>query len=348
MSNHPLFALPDEEFEEELARTEALPHVVERLRGYRLAERLYPTERQEALALWHSTITRQEGFRWPWKALDEKVGLLPTGDMAVVLAQTGSGKTTFTASLIHRVYRGTKTLVFATEIPDHRYVSALAARGAGLHPDRVQQQDWDHAGFRMTAAQARQAHAHAVSELLDWGTLTVAPHLRLRASQLKDTLLTEADRSDPKLVIVDHFQAIDHDLREGVSGVQATLALLQDFAVEQHITVIVTNQVHVRGQGGLPAPTDCVHLAGVFGGQSLGQAATQILGVHRVFSDLSPQGIAITPDYLREYRKAGGKDALLWDRSKVAIDLCKIRYDAYGNSGGEVKLGYKDGLYVDP
>lgn len=97
-----------------------------------------------------------------------------------------------------------------------------------------------------------------------------------------------------------------------------------------------------------PRPTDCVHLAGVFGGQALGQAATQILGVHRRMVDLTRNGTAVTPDFLREYRKAGGNESELWDRTSVAIDLPKLRYDANGTSGSEVVLKYANGLYFDP
>jgi len=269
------------------------------------------------------------------------------GDLAVVLAQTGSGKTTFTASLLNQM-RETPTLVFATEIPDDRYLSALASRRAGLHPDRVQQGMWAEAGWRMSAEDARQKHREAVYEL-SASPLTIAPHLRLRASQLRDTLMAEADRAQPQVVILDHFQAVIHDLRDGVAAVQATLELLQDFALTEYVTVIVTNQVHVRGQGGLPPkPTDCVHLAGVFGGQALGQAASQVLGVHRVFRPTTHTGLAITPAFLQEYRKSGGNESLLWDREAVAIDLPKIRYDAHGNVGSEVRLAYKDGQYVEP
>lgn len=343
---HPLYVLPDEELDELLGKSEAPEWAVGRFREARSGP-LPDAERQAVLALWHSTVPQPDGFRWPWPTLDRAIGMLPIGDLAVVLAQTGSGKTTFTASLLNR--RTGTTLVFATEIPDDRYLSALAARRAGLHPDRVQQGLWSEAGWRMSEEQARQLHRQAVYELSN-GNLAIAPHLRLRASQLRDTLLREADRAQPSLVVVDHFQAIIHDLGDGVSGTMATLELLQDFALTEYVTVVVTNQVHVRGQGGTPPkPTDCVHLAGVFGGQSLGQAASQILGVHRVFADRHPtNGMALTSDYLREYSKSGGKDSALWDRNAVAVDLLKIRYDAHSNVGAEVRLVYRDGQYFDP
>lgn len=345
-NNHPLFTLPEEEFGEEMMRANPPEWQVERFRQARRGTTL-PQELPAVLALWHSAVAQPDGFRWPWPSLDRVVGMLPMGDLAVVLAQTGSGKTTFTASLLNQIPRETNALVFATEIPDDRYLTALASRRAGLHPDKVQQGLWAEAGWRMTSDEARKAHREAVLEL-EFGNIVVAPHLRLRASQLRDTLFAEAEKSCPSIVVVDHFQAITHDLRDGVAAVQATLELLQDFALRQHVTVIVTNQVHVRGQGGNPKPTDCVHLAGVFGGQSLGQAASQILGVHRCFMDTTPAGIAITPAFLQEYRKANGNESLLWDRTKVAIDLPKIRYDAHGNVGREIKLDYRNGQYHEP
>lgn len=343
---HPLYILPDEELDELLGKSETPDWAVDMFRKARAVD-LGDAERQEVLAVWHSTVPQPDGFRWPWPTLDRGIGMLPMGDLAVVLAQTGSGKTTFTASLLNR-RKGT-TLVFATEIPDDRYLSSLAARRAGLHPDRVQQGLWSQAGWRMTEEEARQKHRHAVYELAH-SDLTIAPHLRLRASQLRDTLMREADRAQPSLVVVDHFQAIVHDLGDGVSATMATLELLQDFALTEYVTVVVTNQVHVRGQGGAPPkPTDCVHLAGVFGGQALGQAASQILGVHRVFANQHPTtGIALTPEYLRDYAKNGGRDSALWDRNAVAIDLLKIRYDAHSNVGAEVRLVYRDGQYFDP
>lgn len=344
---HPLFTLDDEEFGELLTRVSPPEWQVDRFVRARKGETI-AEELPGLLALWQSAIPQPDGFRWPWPSLDRQVGPLPIGDLAVVLAQTGSGKTTFTASLLNQLPRETHALVFATEIPDDRYLSALASRRAGLHPDRVQQGLWDSAGWRMSGEEARKRHAEAVA-MLEFGNLTIAPHLRLRASQLRDTLLAEADKSQPQVVVIDHFQAITHDLRDGVAAVQATLELLQDFAIREYVTVIVTNQVHVRGQGGLPPrPTDCIHLAGVFGGQSLGQAASQILGVHRVFQETTSAGIAITPSFLTEYRKANGNESLLWDRGKVAIDLPKIRYDAHGAVGSEVRLDYDQGQYWEP
>lgn len=347
MSHHPLFALPEEEFVEAMTRATPAEWQIDRFREAR-AGRILPAELPSVLALWHSAVSQPDGFRWPWPTLDRAVGPLPTGDLAVVLARTGSGKTTFTASLLNQLPRTTPTLVFATEIPDHRYIIALAARRAGLHPDKVEHGLWSEAGYRMTGDEARMAHRHAVMEL-EFGNITVAPHLRLKASQLRDTLLAEAEKSCPEVVVVDHFQAIIHDLRDGVAAVQATLELLQDFALHQHVTVIVTNQVHVRGQGGLPPkPTDCVHLAGVFGGQALGQAASQILGIHRTFAPTTRAGIAITPAFLTEYRRHNGNEAELWDRESVAIDLPKIRYDAHGNTGSEIRLAYRAGQYFEP
>lgn len=345
MSNHPLYTLPEEEFGELMSRVTLPDWQVERFREARRGN-LLDAERPTVLALWQSAVPQPDGFRWPWPTLDRATGPLPIGDLAVVLAQTGSGKTTFTASLLNQLPSSTPALVFATEIPDDRYLSALAARRAGLHPDRVQQGLWGQAGWRMLEDEARKRHREAVMEL-EFGNITIAPHLRLRASQLRDTLLAEADKSGPQVVVVDHFQAITHDLRDGVAAVQATLELLQDFALRQYVTVIVTNQVHVRGQGGHPKPTDCVHLAGVFGGQALGQAASQVLGVHRVFAKTDHRGIAITPAFLTEYRRLNGNESTLWDREAVAIDLPKIRYDAHGNVGSEVRLAYRDGQYWD-
>lgn len=343
---HPLYTLPDEEFGELMTRCNPPEWQVERFREARQGRDTQETS--TVLALWQSAVPHPDGFRWPWPSLARQTGPLPVGDLAVVLAQTGSGKTTFTASLLNQLPDTTPALVFATEIPADRYLSALAARRAGLHPDRVQHGLWAEAGWRMSEEEARKRHREAVMEL-EFGNLTIAPHLRLRASQLRDTLLAEADKSQPQVVVVDHFQAITHDLRDGVAAVQATLELLQDFALREYVTVIVTNQVHVRGQGGLPPrPTDCIHLAGVFGGQSLGQAASQILGVHRVFQEMTATGVAITPAFLQEYRKSGGNESLLWDRNAVAIDLPKIRYDAHGNVGSEVRLAYRDGQYVEP
>jgi len=346
-THHPLFALDDDAFGEEMARTNVADWQVDRFKQARAGT--LPEDLQVAtMALWHSAVAQPDGFRWPWPTLARATGPLPMGDLAVVLAQTGSGKTTFTASLLNQIPPTTTALVFATEIPDDRYLSALAARRAGLHPDRVQQGLWSQAGFRMTEDEARMRHRQAVFEL-EMGNITIAPHLRLRASQLRDTLFREADRACPSVVVVDHFQAITHDLRDGVAAVQATLELLQDFALTQYVTVIVTNQVHVRGQGGpTPRATDCVHLGGVFGGQALGQAASQVLGVHRTFLDRTIQGTAITPSFLTEYRKGNGNESLLWDRQAVAIDLAKIRYDAHGSVGTEVRLAYRDGQYHEP
>jgi len=353
--NHPLFTLPDEEFEEALARANADLSVSGRLRACRdtfFAHQngywetgVSTAQQQEALALWHSLVPT-EGFRWPWPTLDRQVGLLPVGDLAVVLAQTGSGKTTFTASLLNLIPK-TKALVFATEIPAERYMAALASRRAGLNPDKVELGMWESAGWRMTPDEAKGKHQQAVQELRSQ-PLTVAPYPRLKTSQLRETLLKAAETSEPEVVVVDHFQAIRHDLYEGVGAVQATIEVLLDFAQSTRTTVIVTNQVHVRGQGGLPPKaTDCIHLSGVFGGQALGQAASQILGVHRCYADFHGS-IPITPAFLTEWHKSKGKDRDLWDRTKVAIDFPKIRYDAHGNVGTEVRLDYKDGRYCEP
>ena len=343
---HPLFTLSDEEFGELMTRCDPPDWQVDRFvrarNGQCLVEEI-PT----ALALWVSAVPQPDGFVWPWPTLAQATGPLPMGDLAVVLAQTGSGKTTFTASLLNQLPPDTSALVFATEIPDDRYLSALAARRAGLHPDKVQQGLWGEAGWRMSAEDARKKHREAVA-LLEFGSITIAPHLRLRASQLRDTLQAEADKCVPQVVVVDHFQAIIHDLRDGVAAVQATLELLQDFALHEYVTVIVTNQVHVRGQGGLPPKaTDCVHLAGVFGGQALAQAASQVIGVHRVYQNLTHAGTAITPEFLREFHRSGGRDSDLWDRQAVALDCLKIRYDAHSATGSEVRLAYQNGQYTE-
>src|SRR6187549_1669480 len=141
---HPLFTLDDDEFGELMTRCNPPEWQVGRFREARAGRETQ--ELMTVLALWQSAIPQPDGFRWPWPTLDRQVGPLPTGDLAVVLAQTGSGKTTFTASLLNRLPKDTQALVFATEIPADRCMSALASRRAGLHPDRVQQGLWDSAG----------------------------------------------------------------------------------------------------------------------------------------------------------------------------------------------------------
>lgn len=345
MSQHPLWSLSDLELE---ALCEA-GHAPESLRvAFRVARATPPdpATSQRLLAAFHGICAIPDGFRWPWVGIDSQLGLLPMGELAVVLGQTGNGKTTFTSSLLNRLST-VPTLVFATETPAERYLTQLASRRANLHPDLVVQGQWGRAGFRMDAPTARQRYAEALSQL-EAAPLTIAPELSLKASAMQTALVRACDRATdtPQVVIVDHFQAIQHDLADGVKGTQETLNVLHQFAYDHYLTLIVTNQAHLKGNGVTPKPHHCIDTAGNFGGQTLMQYAAQVIGLHRVLVG-EHNGVAVTGKFVQEFERGGGNVRELYDRSRVAVDLCKVRYDGGGVVGSEVRLKYVNGAYKD-
>lgn len=345
MSKHPLWALAEPELEALLAHRKAPASFRNRVRVARQGP-VPDVERQSLVARWGSVVG-VDGFRWPWVALNSTLGLLPMGEMAVVLAQSGQGKSTFVGSLVNRLPT-TPTLVFATETKDEKYRAQLAARRANLNPDAVVLGDWHLAHRGVTADEARKRFEDA-EEQLHYAPLTVAPYLSLRASQMADSLKRAVDNAahPPQVVIIDHFQAIEHDLATGFNGQQETLRLLHEFADREYVTVIVTNQAHLRGQGTPPRPTDCIELAGNFGGQSLIQYAAQVLGIHRVFQETTKDGIAITPDFLKKLRERKGNEKEFYDPTRAAIDLPKVRFDGNGTVGAEVRVQYRNGQFWD-
>lgn len=344
MTKHPIWSLSDDYLEVVLTHAKAPASLRNAVRAARQGG-VDDKARQRLLAEWNAHV-QPDGFVWPWVALSSTTGPLPMGEMAVVLAQSGEGKSTFTGSLLNRLGQ-TPALVFATETKDERYRIQMAARRAGLHPAAAVLGEWRHASRNMSAEDAKQRYAQANDEL-DALPIAIAPYLSLRTSQMVDCLKRAVDNAEhpPQVIVVDHFQAIHHDCGEGVSAQQETLRLLHEFADTEYVTMIVTNQAHLRGQGGPPKRTDCIDLAGNFGGQSLMQYAAQVIGLHRVFAP-TMNGIAITPEFLKAYRERKGNERELYDKTKVAVDIAKSRYDLWTNAGQEVYLQYRDGQYWD-
>lgn len=252
-----------------------------------------PTELGEQLAYaearWRALFPPVSRLRMPWAPLDQLVGPLEGGDLAVIASQTGIGKTTLVLNILQLLGDGERVLVLPTETPAREVIERLAAMDQHFYPDDVVEGNWGKAAAGYTPEDARARYLDSLTWLEKHNTrVRIANLEELRATELA-RLFAEAKKERRGVVIVDHLLHITHDL-PGAKGWQAeadTLRLLKRLALRFDVAVVCTTQVNTREQGrGDPVaalyPPQLHH---VFGGQMAGFLSTVVLTAYRPLRD---------------------------------------------------------------
>jgi len=183
--------------------------------------------------------------RWFSDALAARVGPMLPGDLTVVGALTGNGKSSFLMSQMQfAADRGTTTLYLPLEVDPDTLRRQWAAWQLGLEWVHVARNDWDHlpAGSRarheaQLVAQAKNPHVH------------FPPDRRVSLSSLADWMRRGVTELGAGIVIVDHFHRMDF----GPAGsnfrvvVTETVRAMKDLARDCGVALVIAAQLNQDG-----------------------------------------------------------------------------------------------------
>jgi len=217
------------------------------------------------------------GVRWAWPTLDDLVGPMLPGDLVVVGALMGNGKTSLLLSQMDALAAAeTPTLYLPLEIDPALCRLRWAAWKLNLDVRRVVRQEWDQLP---RGAKAAIHDTLTEQESVPW--MHFAPPKRLSLSGLKQWCVWAQAEYGARVVLVDHL----HRLESGGSAVDRRVTvtdmvrLLKDLARDLGLVVLCAAQLNRSADpiDGYLAPT----LARLKESAAIGEEADVVLMLSR-------------------------------------------------------------------
>jgi replicative DNA helicase len=298
---------------------------------------------QTAEALWLSAGLLPPVLEWPWPTLNGVIGCLLAGDVWVIGARTGEGKSTFIANLIRLSgWSGAPRMMIAPlEVSPAAFQMRLAALDIGYPVKAVVRQEWWLAGVEPEAGRAAvQAAVRRQGEAPLRDCVRYCPAETLDRSGLV-ALVAAAAAEGHRLIIVDHLHHMDHGDGPEHRGIRETMKAAKALAREYDVAILFTAQLgrgDVRDRRRKFFPPELTDLQGA---SAIEQVAD---GVLLLYQPLLPGTRAKDIDAVlcgeRAYRDVFKSNA-------VAVKCAKHRLD--GSVRNHVlELVFDDGEIRDP
>jgi replicative DNA helicase len=193
---------------------------------------------------------------FPWRSLRDIHGPLLPGRLYIVSARTGSGKTLFVRTLIEGLCgtaEPTPVAYWGTETPPAEIVRALAAARLGVHPARIEEDDFSGVpgGYGAFGAMCSLVSA----EWLAPGRGNTPPRLSLygdprpAVQRIRLALEDAADRG-VRVFIVDHILRLSLDEERLFPSATEAVRTLKQAAQDLGMVGIVTSQQNRAANAG--------------------------------------------------------------------------------------------------
>jgi KaiC/GvpD/RAD55 family RecA-like ATPase len=205
-------------------------------------------EWQVAEAIWDAVGLVPAVLTWPWDKLQGLIGDLLAGEVWVVGASTGNGKSTFIDNLITALVarsRGHARMTVATlEERAARVKRKLACLELGYDIPAVFRKQWWRLGVPEKEAKARLVEAlarQARPPLRE--SVRFCPADTLGRAGLA-ALIEQAHEWHHRLVIVDHLHHLEHGDGPEHRGIRETMKLAKTLANRYGMTILFTAQLN--------------------------------------------------------------------------------------------------------
>lgn len=219
--------------------------------------------------------------RWTSEALHRITGYLLPGELWLVAAQSGIGKTTFALSAIDDWVRsGVKVCLVPTELEDWEARRALACLTAGVDPGVAASNEWaEHPDGLLWMRQVDTAlRLQAQPPYSDH--LLVLPYREVNADVIQDAAGVAA-QFGAQVFIVDHMDHMDYG-KNTFSAAGKIARAGKAVAEEYNMTVVGMKQIHNDAARGDPlARYFPPKLHQLQGGALMGQNANVVMGLYR-------------------------------------------------------------------
>jgi replicative DNA helicase len=201
---------------------------------------------QTAEALWLAAGFLPPVFHWPWPTLERIVGATSPGEVWVIGARTGDGKSTIVANLI-RLLGWTQQVRITTaplEVSPASLKLRLACLELGWPVKAVVRGEWWHAGAPTETDMRSQVRAaiqrQGESPIRDWARYCPAETMD-REGLAK--LVAEAAEWHHRLVIIDHIHHMEHGDGPENRGIRDTMKFAKKLARQHDLVILFTAQL---------------------------------------------------------------------------------------------------------
>lgn len=196
----------------------------------------------------YGLVTRDlsRAVRWGWSALDALVGPILPGELWLVGATTGNGKSTFLHNWQAKLARSQRTtLVFPLEVEPSHFRLRTACWQVGVPLEPVVTHDW--AALGATEEDARTWLAIALDDLRRDPHLHIAPSRRVTLAELRRWIAWGVEQCGAEVVVVDHVHRFELGATDAGSYRVAMTELarnLRDVARELDIAIVCAVQLN--------------------------------------------------------------------------------------------------------
>ena len=287
-------------------------------------------------------------LRWPWPALHQLTKGIAPGNVVVIGAFTGTGKTTFVASAVNRwLDQGRTVYAMPLESKPDEFRTHLAAQRAGVRPGDVlsgalyEMSNGEALMGAVSGEMSKQIEEPMLSKLIVSGQ----PHIdRYKMQQACE----EAAEFKADCVIVDHVDHIEGTpgqsfYEESVRTLKAALKLAQGLGLRLILTSQLNNQVTAGHRLARYQPPQIQHF---YMGQHKAQVATQVIGLYRPIRSRLPD------EDEKAYRKLldDARHDMVEPQDVLArgvTGVVKVKDRNYGAEGQRIALAYEHGRILD-
>lgn len=265
--------------------------------------------------------------RFPWGVLDRAAGELMPGDVWVISAKTGQGKTLFVVNWVQALMVGvvrTPVAVAPLEIAPKDFLKRLACLRADLDPANVLRNRWvdlpPDAPERFALELERLGYPESLERLHVWD----CP--RMTRGQFVQ-LATRSASEGAKLIIVDHLLRMRHGSGENLfAEVSETVRVAKELAKELDVTIVFTSQQGRSKDGDRLARFTPPDLSALKGAGTIEEEADAVLFLWR------PLKPGLTKSDREAFREGAVslKDLLEPNRMCVTVGKHRIEGEALG------------------
>lgn len=289
---------------------------------------------QIADALLHLDRHPDTLMRWPFPDLDALTGPMGEGEVWMVPAFSGGGKTTFIVSCIDRWrLAGKRVFVMPLELQPYRFRTMLACMVTGTHPgdalSGALRADPFRAGERERLREALRAQM--LPDYLDNVMISEQRAINVRGLEKG---LEEATAYGADVVIVDHIDHIGGDGKQGYDASKAVNHAALTMAQDNGLLLLFTSQLNMEiARGDRLAKYAAPMVSNVQFPSVKLQVSTGMIGLFRPLRGLKPTETPEEYAMAIKAARAGQSDAPdMLEPNTMGVVAMKLRN--YGSKEG--------------